>query len=270
MLKSCPFCGANATAYKNQVSCSNEHCSVDTVFIKADTAENAAIAWNKRTPAAPVQSGESYRARSARLSAGRITWQERAAIELMYAAPAPAAQADGRELDLYDEIECDLPALFGRASIEGHETGQNLAMQLQAKMRKARQQLTVTSGNAVLHISDDGEIGDSVESIVACLGDDAATIREEYPEIAANMGQAAEVLESLAQQSATPADATSGADKRDLYERAYRHGWINCSKWAERVDLVSDVDSPAYEKERDEAYAVLVQRERQQGAQSNG
>jgi hypothetical protein len=137
-------------------------------------------------------------------------------------APAPAAQADGRELDLYDEIECDLPALFGRASIEGHETGQNLAMQLQAKMRKARQQLTVTSGNAVLHISDDGEIGDSVESIVACLGDDAATIREEYPEIAANMGQAAEVLESLAQQSATPADAASEADKRD----AERYRWL--------------------------------------------
>lgn len=53
-------------------------------------------------------------------------------------APADASPAGDRELDLYDEIECDLPYLFGRASIEGHESGQRLAVQVKAKMRKAR------------------------------------------------------------------------------------------------------------------------------------
>lgn len=52
--------------------------------------------------------------------------------------PADASPAGDRELDLYDEIECDLPYLFGRASIEGHESGQRLAVQVKAKMRKAR------------------------------------------------------------------------------------------------------------------------------------
>jgi hypothetical protein len=54
--------------------------------------------------------------------------------------PAGDGLTDERQLDLYDEIECDLPALFGRASLEGHESGQRLAKQVQDKMRVARAQ----------------------------------------------------------------------------------------------------------------------------------
>lgn len=53
------------------------------------------------------------------------------------AASSSAAPSE-RVLDLYDEIECDLPALFGRAAKEGHEVGQQLALELRTKMVKAR------------------------------------------------------------------------------------------------------------------------------------
>lgn len=43
-----------------------------------------------------------------------------------------------RELDLYDEIECDLPYLFGRAAFEGHASAQALADQVREKMKRAR------------------------------------------------------------------------------------------------------------------------------------
>ena len=52
-----------------------------------------------------------------------------------------ASNAGERELDLYDEIECDMPSLFGRASLEGHESGQRLAHQVRTKMQAARSAL---------------------------------------------------------------------------------------------------------------------------------
>lgn len=48
------------------------------------------------------------------------------------AQPSPAGQGDA-----LDEVACDLPSLFGRASLEGHEAGQRLAKEVQAKMRAA-------------------------------------------------------------------------------------------------------------------------------------
>lgn len=54
---------------------------------------------------------------------------------------APSVGCSGkpeRELDLYDEIECDLPSLFGQAAAEGHESSQRLALQVRAKMQRAR------------------------------------------------------------------------------------------------------------------------------------
>ena len=51
---------------------------------------------------------------------------------------SPAALTDERAPDLYDEIECDLDYLFGRASKEGYEAGQKLAEQVKAKMQCAR------------------------------------------------------------------------------------------------------------------------------------
>jgi hypothetical protein len=48
------------------------------------------------------------------------------------AQPSPGGQGDA-----LDEVACDLPALFGRASLEGHEVGQRLAKEVQAKMRAA-------------------------------------------------------------------------------------------------------------------------------------
>lgn len=52
-----------------------------------------------------------------------------------------AEEPANREPDLYDEIECDLPYLFGRASLEGHEVGQRLALEVRAKMKLARDAL---------------------------------------------------------------------------------------------------------------------------------
>ena len=49
-----------------------------------------------------------------------------------------SGQSVAGELGALDEIECDLPYLFGRASLEGHESGQRLAREVQAKMKAAR------------------------------------------------------------------------------------------------------------------------------------
>ncbi|MCO5736901.1 MULTISPECIES: hypothetical protein [Stenotrophomonas maltophilia group] len=55
-----------------------------------------------------------------------------------YARAALSAQpSPGGQGDALDEVACDLPALFGRASLEGHEVGQRLAKEVQAKMRAA-------------------------------------------------------------------------------------------------------------------------------------
>lgn len=34
---------------------------------------------------------------------------------------------------------------------------------------------------------------------------------------------------------------------------AYDAGWIECTKWAKRDDLICDMDSPAYKRDRDRA-----------------
>lgn len=39
----------------------------------------------------------------------------------------------------------------------------------------------------------------------------------------------------------------------DQLQRAYALGWHASARWAGRLDLHSDVDSPAYERERDAA-----------------
>lgn len=41
------------------------------------------------------------------------------------------------------------------------------------------------------------------------------------------------------------------ADMQTLVEDAYRAGFVAASRWANRNDLLSDTDSPAYCKERD-------------------
>jgi hypothetical protein len=60
------------------------------------------------------------------------------ADSLVRRAEPSVAAGDERTLDLYDEIECDLAYLFGRASNEGHEAGQKLAQQVKTKMQRAR------------------------------------------------------------------------------------------------------------------------------------
>jgi len=32
----------------------------------------------------------------------------------------------------------------------------------------------------------------------------------------------------------------------DSCDDSYRQGWLECAAWAERDDLVADIDSPAY------------------------
>jgi hypothetical protein len=59
--------------------------------------------------------------------------------EPIFSAPSVGGSGETeRELDLYDEIECDLPYLFGRAAAEGHEASQRLAEQVREKMKLAR------------------------------------------------------------------------------------------------------------------------------------
>jgi hypothetical protein len=36
---------------------------------------------------------------------------------------------------------------------------------------------------------------------------------------------------------------------------AYEKGWINAAKWAQRVDLISDIGSAAYERDKTAALA---------------
>jgi hypothetical protein len=62
----------------------------------------------------------------------------RAAIAAHLERQPKAKQPSERPLDLYDEIECDLVYLFGRASNEGHAAGQELAKLVKAKMQRAR------------------------------------------------------------------------------------------------------------------------------------
>lgn len=61
---------------------------------------------------------------------------------ILQSSPKGASTGTERVLDLYDKIECDLPYLFGRASAEGHEVGQQLAKEVRAKMKLARPALT--------------------------------------------------------------------------------------------------------------------------------
>lgn len=46
---------------------------------------------------------------------------------------------------------------------------------------------------------------------------------------------------------------------REREEMAYKLGWIACSQWADRDDLVADTDSGAYTGERDAALARIDQ-----------
>lgn len=50
-------------------------------------------------------------------------------------------------------------------------------------------------------------------------------------------------------------DAACGHD--NALAAAYRAGWINCTRWAGRDDLIADTDSHAYMGERDSALKAL-------------
>lgn len=65
---------------------------------------------------------------------------------------------------------------------------------------------------------------EQIEALIACLGDDAATLREESPEIADNMDAAAEALRSLATLAALGGQEPIG------YFRSMPFGWEDCAK----------------------------------------
>ncbi|MEN7531954.1 hypothetical protein, partial [Cupriavidus sp. DL-D2] len=51
-------------------------------------------------------------------------------------------------------------------------------------------------------------------------------------------------------ESASQPGGWEAAEKREAdYALAYKHGWINCAKWADRVDFVSDIGSAAYDRD---------------------
>lgn len=85
--------------------------------------------------------------------------------EPIFRAPSVGCSGETeRELDLYDEIECDLPSLFGRAAAEGHESSQRLALQVRAKMQRARAAVAKAEDETVRCETCDGS-GRVVETI---------------------------------------------------------------------------------------------------------
>ncbi len=64
-----------------------------------------------------------------------------------------------------------------------------------------------------------------------------------------------EVLAAIAQKLDTPSES--------LINKAYESGWVEAACWAERDDLIADVDSPAYLDDRmanlDSIYAEAQQ-----------
>ena len=91
---------------------------------------------------------------------------------------------------------------------------------------------------------------------------DRATVIRLVKEAANNGGSelAGDAIERFAQLVFLEAaqhepDVTPG---EALLQRAYEAGWVQCATWAERDDLITDCDSPAYARERDAALSKLV------------
>jgi hypothetical protein len=58
------------------------------------------------------------------------------------------------------------------------------------------------------------------------------------------------VNDGYAMWQARAALATAQTEQRETdYALAYKHGWINCAKWADRVDMISDIGSAAYDRD---------------------
>lgn len=49
-------------------------------------------------------------------------------------------------------------------------------------------------------------------------------------------------------------------NRESNYDLAYKMGWINCAKWAGRVDLMADMDSQAFQFEMaaDRRLAMMI------------
>lgn len=90
------------------------------------------------------------------------------------------------------------------------------------------------AGSAQLHIS--------------LLNMGKAMAKERSREIGDAWNQLADLLALLAKSRDIH---PSPADLRDEYlrglEEGFKEGWIECSKWAQRDDLIADIGSPSYE-----------------------
>jgi hypothetical protein len=119
-----------------------------------------------------------------------------------------AAEPVARGLDLYDEIESDLPYLFGRASNEGHTAGQELARQVQEKMRKARTPAEMPNL--------DGSLRDDLIAALDAVGIEVRLSSEFAPGAPAMiygpLDHLAILIEKLCVAPAHPSDAQAAAD----------------------------------------------------------
>jgi hypothetical protein len=180
-------------------------------------------------------------------------------------AAHPPAQADQapaaneRELDLYDEIECDLPYLFGRASLEGHAAGQELAALVRAKMQAARKQMAAQAdhsaqaqaecddcqdtGQVCVGISGQAEDGNApvFERCPSCGYGDEAQAQADTPEFMCERlratklrfcAEAADMIEKLAAQ----AQAGEVALPERVKELIETHGSLRSAARALEID----------------------------------
>jgi len=47
------------------------------------------------------------------------------------------------------------------------------------------------------------------------------------------------------------------SERDQAIKDAYKIGWVNCSVWANRDDIIADIESPAYIKDRDDSVELL-------------
>jgi hypothetical protein len=85
--------------------------------------------------------------------------------------------------------------------------------------------------------SEQGE-PDDIEAIIACLGDDAATLRDESPEIADNLDAAAEALRKL--YTAQPAPAARPMTREQVKDLMEQIGLYGASA-AERAHFINGI-----------------------------
>jgi len=94
-------------------------------------------------------------------------------------------------------------------------------------------------------------------------GGPAHAIQEEYPEewwvgCKTNACVSTGIHLGIDEAIATWNTRTPQPDAAAIRQAAYQTGWEECSRWAKRSDLIADIDSLAYEHDRDVALSTTL------------